>query len=86
MDTNHEELLELIKELRQDLQTGPEIVKQSARDEAEALLMPVSDQAADIQANMYMMADNAQRATELAFQNCMEQLHAAKAQIVPARQ
>ena len=69
MDHNHEELLELIKQLRQDLQTGLEVFKQSARDEAEALLMPVRDQAADIQANMYMMADNAQRATELAFQN-----------------
>ena len=45
MDHNHEELLELIKELRQDLQTGLEVFKQSARDEAEALLMPVRDQA-----------------------------------------
>ena len=80
MDHKHAEVLELIKELRQDLQTGLEISKKSARDEAEALLMPVRDQAADIQANMYMMADNAQRATELAFQNCMGQLHAAKAQ------
>ena len=80
MDHNHAEVLELIKELRQDLQTGLEASKKSARDEAEALLMPVRDQAADIQANMYMMADNAQRATELAFQNCMDQLHAAKAQ------
>ena len=42
--------------------------------------MPVRDQAADIQANMYTMADHAQRATEAAFQNCMEQLNAAKAQ------
>ena len=66
---NHNELLELIKELRQDLQTGLEVFQQSARDEAEAMLMPVRDQAADIQANMFQMADNAQRATERAFQN-----------------
>ena len=83
MDHNHAEVLELIKELRQDLQTGLEISKKSARDEVEALLMPVRDQAADIQANMYMMADNAQRATELAFQNCMDQLRAAKAHKTP---
>ena len=73
MDHNHEDVLELIKELRLDLQAGLGIMKQSARNEAEALLMPVRDQAADIQAIMYLMADNAQRATEAAFQKCMEQ-------------
>ena len=40
--------------------------------------MPVRDQAKDIQANMYLMADNAQRATEAAFQKCMDQLAAAR--------
>ena len=55
-----------------------EIVKQSARDEAEALLMPVRDQAADIQASMYLMADNAQRVTPAASPECMEQVNAAR--------
>ena len=38
---NHEELLGLIKELRQGLQTGLEVFQQSARDETEALLVPM---------------------------------------------
>ena len=41
-------------------------------------MMPMRDQAADIQANMYLTVDNAQRGTETAFHTCMDQLAAAR--------
>ena len=78
MDHKHEELHELIKELRKDFQVGLETIKQCASEEAEALLMPLRDQATNTQANMYLMADNAHRATEAAFRKCMEQLPATR--------
>ena len=62
VEHNHGEVLALIKELRREFKSGLEIINQSAREEAEALLMLVRDQAADTPANMYLKADNARRA------------------------